>query len=92
MAGRSTSRGRPVTQAQTPSVDDPKVQRALEVLTLAVQELQARRVVDVILQGSGDPNGDVEAPVGSLYLRSDGGAVTTLYVRENTGASGWVAK
>lgn len=44
-----------------------------------------------ILTGSGAPN--VAAPVGSLYLRTDGGADTTLYVKESgTDASGWVAK
>ena len=44
-----------------------------------------------ILTGSGAPS--VAAPVGSLYLRTDGGADTTLYVKESgTDASGWVAK
>ena len=44
-----------------------------------------------ILTGSGAPA--VSAPVGSLYLRTDGGADTTLYVKESgTGSSGWVAK
>lgn len=44
-----------------------------------------------ILTGSGAPS--VAAPVGSLYTRTDGGADTTLYVKESgTGASGWVAK
>ena len=47
----------------------------------------------LILSGAGDPNGAALAPVGSLYLRSDGGAGTTLYVKESgTGSSGWVAK
>jgi hypothetical protein len=44
-------------------------------------------------RGEGDPNGVVTAPVGSAYLRSDGGAGTTLYIKESgTGSSGWVAK
>ena len=43
--------------------------------------------------GSGSPSGAVVAPVGSLYLRTDGGAGTTLYIKESgTGMSGWVAK
>lgn len=43
------------------------------------------------LTGAGAPA--VAAPVGSLYLRSDGGASTTLYVKESgTGTTGWVAK
>jgi hypothetical protein len=46
-----------------------------------------------ILSGTGSPQGVVEAPVGSLYLRQDGGANTTLYVKESgTGNTGWVAK
>lgn len=46
-----------------------------------------------IRTGSGSPVGAVAAPVGSLYLRTDGGASTTLYVKESgTGTSGWVAK
>lgn len=45
------------------------------------------------LTGSGSPAGAVSAPVGTLYLRTDGGAGTTLYVKESgTGSSGWVAK
>lgn len=45
------------------------------------------------LQASGTPEGAVTAPVGSLYTRTDGGAGTTLYVKESgTGNTGWVAK
>jgi hypothetical protein len=43
--------------------------------------------------GSGSPEGVVTAPIGSIYTRTDGGAGTTLYVKEaNTSANGWVAK
>ena len=43
--------------------------------------------------GAGTPEGAVTSPVGSLYSRTDGGAITTLYVKESgTGATGWVAK
>jgi hypothetical protein len=42
---------------------------------------------------TGSPEGVVTASVGSLYLRSNGGANTTLYVKESgTGNTGWVAK
>jgi len=47
-----------------------------------------------ITQGTGTPNGAVTASVGALFLRLDGGAATTLYVKEsgtNTN-TGWVAK
>ena len=43
--------------------------------------------------GAGSPESVVTAPVGSLYTRTDGGAATTLYVKESgTGSTGWVAK
>ena len=43
--------------------------------------------------GTGSPEGVVTAPVGSLYSRTDGGADTTLYVKESgTGNTGWAAK
>lgn len=43
--------------------------------------------------GSGTPEGAVTAPIGSLYTRTDGGAGTTLYVKESgAGNTGWVAK
>lgn len=41
----------------------------------------------------GDPENVIAAQVGSIYLRQDGGAGTTLYVKESgTGNTGWVAK
>lgn len=54
-----------------------------------VRQIQAR-----LRTGDGDPSGVVEEPVGTLWLRRDGGAGSTLYVKETGGAtsSGWVAK
>lgn len=43
--------------------------------------------------GAASPESVVTAPVGSIYSRTDGGANTTLYVKESgTGNTGWVAK
>lgn len=43
--------------------------------------------------GTGSPEGVVTASIGALYLRTDGGASTTLYVKESGSSStGWVAK
>ena len=43
--------------------------------------------------GAGTPEGAVTAPVGSMYTSTNGGAGTTLYVKESgTGNTGWVAK
>lgn len=46
-----------------------------------------------ITSGSGDPEGVVSAPVGSLFTRTDGGVLTTLYVKQSgAGNTGWAAK
>ena len=43
--------------------------------------------------GTGSPEGVLTANIGSLYSRTDGGAGTSLYVKESgTGNTGWVAK
>ena len=43
--------------------------------------------------GIGSPESVVTAVVGSMYTRTDGGAGTTLYVKETgSGNTGWVAK
>jgi len=49
---------------------------------------------DVVwLSGSGTPESSVTAGIGSMYTRTDGGASTTLYIKESgTGNTGWVAK
>lgn len=47
----------------------------------------------IIFNGTGSPEGVVTASIGALYTRTDGGAGTTLYVKESgTGNTGWVAK
>jgi hypothetical protein len=57
-------------------------------LGILVRQLQGRLQI-----GVGSPEGVLTAPVGVLYLRTNGGAATTLYVKESgTGNTGWVAK
>jgi hypothetical protein len=50
--------------------------------------------LEEVLSGNGTPEGAVTADIGTLYLRKDGGANTTLYVKESGDGtdSGWVAK
>lgn len=49
---------------------------------------------DVTLQyGVGTPEGVVSGGVGSVFIRTDGGSGTVLYIKETgTGNTGWVAK
>jgi len=49
---------------------------------------------EIIFSGTGSPEGVVAASVGCLYIRTDGGAGTTLYVKETGGttSNGWSAK
>jgi hypothetical protein len=44
--------------------------------------------------GTGTPQNVVAAPVGATYHRLDGGAGTSLYVKESGGSgnTGWVGK
>ena len=46
-----------------------------------------------LLSGAGSPEGVVAARRGAIYSRTDGGAGTTLYIKESgNGNTGWVAK
>ncbi|KPK09546.1 MAG: hypothetical protein AMS20_00035 [Gemmatimonas sp. SG8_28] len=46
-----------------------------------------------IFWGTGTPEGSVTGEIGDLFLRTDGGTDTTLYVKESgSGNTGWVAK
>lgn len=47
----------------------------------------------VLLSGSGSPESAITAPVGSVYLRTDGGASTSIYIKESgSGSTGWTGK
>lgn len=47
----------------------------------------------LFLIGAGSPEGVVTAGIGSIYQRTNGGANTSMYVKESgTGNTGWVAK
>ena len=65
----------------------PKTDREFQKWLEAAYDLRVRF-------GTGTPLGNVIADIGTLYLRTDGAAGTTLYVKEgNDGtALGWVGK
>lgn len=58
-------------------------------LTVAGTLIQFDGVIK-FLSGAGSPEGSKIAPVGSVYLRTDGGGGSTLYVKQTgTGNTGW---
>lgn len=74
-------------------MDQAFKQGVLEVLRSSSLSLLVRQLQGAVLDGIGSPEGVVAAPIGVLYRRLDGGAGSTLYVKE-AGADefGWVAK
>lgn len=52
------------------------------------------KLSELIYTGNGSPENVVPARIGAIYLRQDGGATTTLYVKtaDDTKPSGWTAK
>lgn len=61
--------------------------------TMTAQKISGGSGTATISAGTGSPENSVTATVGSIYLRTDGGAGTTLYVKESgSGTTGWVAK
>jgi hypothetical protein len=71
------------------SGESPELQRVLRELAAVVNILAGRAFV-----GPGSPEGLIAADIGSLYLRTDGAASTTLYVKtaDAGAATGWTAK
>lgn len=68
---------------------------ASQVRTDAVMRAASFNVAGgpTITSGTGTPEGAVSAPVGSIRFRTDGGAGTSIYVKESgAGNTGWVAK
>jgi hypothetical protein len=64
-------------------------------LTATIDQLvDAAQDAQHIRTGTGAPNSAVTGNVGDIYLRTDGGATTTLYVKESGAGTntGWVAK
>jgi hypothetical protein len=65
----------------------------LESLAIVDQKIRISGTAATLSSGTGTPEGAVFAPVGSLFTRTDGGAATSLYVKETgTGNTGWVGK
>ena len=79
----------PVFRFRENEIQDPAVVDALKEIARILSDME----VLPVYTGSGTPESSITAVVGSLYLRTDGGAGTTLYVKESgTSDTGWIAK
>lgn len=69
-----------------------RIQNASVVLTPTNEHEYLNFTYAKVYSGSGSPEGVINAVVGSIFLRSDGGTGTTFYVKEaGSGNTGWVA-
>jgi hypothetical protein len=76
-----------------------KIISGVFAMLIAVALLTAQtgtRIVNVgsskVTSGTGSPEGAVKGNIGDLFIRTDGGAGTTLYTKESgTGNTGWAA-
>lgn len=83
----------PYAQIPVKLQEDEETASFMEDLRKLAAMLQILGNAVLIRAGSGSPEGVLVANPGSLYLRTDGGATTTLYVKTSgTTASGWTAK
>jgi len=56
----------------------------------ATQNFEAIEKQIIVVTGS--PQGEVQAPIGTIALRKDGEVGATMYVKESAAITGWVAK
>jgi len=68
---------------------DPELKRELRELAAFHNQFAG-----MLFSGTGDPENVVKAGIGALYMRRDGGAGTTLYVKESDDGlnTGWAGK
>lgn len=72
----------------TYKITDPNILKVFEDIQPLLNTL-----IQYIHIGTGTPEGNETGSVGHIFLRTDGGASTTLYVKESgSGKTGWVAK
>lgn len=70
-------------------LESPELQALLREIAALANVLAGRAYV-----GAGSPQSKIAAPVGALYLRTDGATATTFYIKAADGGltTGWVAK
>ena len=70
------------------NLNDPNIGLWTQQVVNAINEYLTYNFV-----GEGSPEGAITAPVGSVYRRKDGGANTSIYVKESgVGNTGWIGK
>lgn len=93
----TTFLGSPVQLANTVNPDTDNTRSIgtalLRLVNVFANQFRPGAGTAIWTSGAGTPEAAVTAPVGSLFTRTDGGANTTLYVKESgAGNTGWVAK
>ncbi len=79
----------PVFRFRENEIQDSAVVDALKEIARILADIE----VLPIYTGNGTPEGNITAGIGSVYLRTDGGAISTIYIKESgTGNTGWVPK
>ncbi|OYN80411.1 hypothetical protein [Mycolicibacterium sphagni] len=88
-----TTKGAGLVKANGVAVDTISAANTLTNKTLTAPKISGGSGTATISAGTGSPEGVKTATVGSQYMRTDGGAGTTFYVKESgSGSTGWVAK
>lgn len=60
---------------------------------IQVTQSQVVNATTAVYVGAGTPEGSVAAGIGAVFLRTDGGPGTTLYMKESgVGTTGWIAR
>lgn len=75
-------------------IASPEIKRRKANAILASLQQRLDAYDALILTGPGDPEGVVDADIPAIYLRTDGGVGSTLYVKEADSGlnTGWAAK
>lgn len=76
----------------TTPVNSTSMVERLRIDNAGVIYIGASTTVPSIRAASGDPESNQAARIGSIYFRTDGGAGTSIYIKESgTSTTGWVA-
>lgn len=63
------------------------------ILNFLIRNIAGDGELVKIFHGYGTPESNVTAGIGSIYMRIDGGAGTSFYIKESgSGNTGWVGK